>query len=63
MSLIYHENAVFISWLVLGLIMKRSLFIVLIMALAPFSIVSMNAQASQNLVYSGDTQNGNAYIF
>ena len=43
--------------------MKRSLFIVLIMALAPFSIVSMNAQASQNLVYSGETQNGNAYIF
>ena len=63
MSLIYHENAVFISWLVLGLIMKRSLFIVLIMTLAPFSIVSMNAQASQNLVYSGDTQSGSSYVF
>ena len=63
MNLIYHENAVFISWLVLGLIMKRSLFIVLIMALAPFSMVAMNAQASQNLVYSGDTQSGNSYVF
>lgn len=32
------------------------------MALAPFSIVSINAQASQNLVYSGETQSGSFYV-